>query len=279
MANKNKQVKAEIKKLVKKSEKESNQAIDRVKKLVEELENNVVRDLNKIPKEDWITGNVKKINKIAEKHINDFTKEYIKQTDKDLDQAWELGEEFVDVPLSVVGVKLKEATVLWWERWDKVIPLAEAQADLDPLLFLSTQLIKNLGEETKKNVSSQLILGLTGGAAPFDIIQGIQSELGDKTLFKAERITRTEWTRAQNIATQKRQEQAEDEVKGLQKQWIWSGVSRLDHAAINGQVRDIDQPFDVGGEQLMHPVDPAGSAEQTINCGCISVPFKRNWGS
>jgi hypothetical protein len=31
-------------------------------------------------------------------------------------------------------------------------------------------------------------------------------------------------------------------------------------------------PFVVGGEELMYPRDPNGSAENTINCSCLLYP-------
>jgi len=44
------------------------------------------------------------------------------------------------------------------------------------------------------------------------------------------------------------------------------------HAAANGQTVPIDQAFRVGGENLMHPSDPAGSPENVINCHCVAIP-------
>ncbi len=53
---------------------------------------------------------------------------------------------------------------------------------------------------------------------------------------------------------------------------IWVAVAdektRDDHLAADGMEVPIDQPFDIGGESLMFPGDPSGSAEQTINCRC-----------
>ena len=33
----------------------------------------------------------------------------------------------------------------------------------------------------------------------------------------------------------------------------------------------MDEPFEVDGEQLMYPGDPAGSAGNIINCQCIEI--------
>ena len=46
---------------------------------------------------------------------------------------------------------------------------------------------------------------------------------------------------------------------------------RDDHAEADGQEVGMDEAFDVGGEQLMYPGDPAGSAGNTINCRCTVI--------
>ena len=45
-------------------------------------------------------------------------------------------------------------------------------------------------------------------------------------------------------------------------------TTRATHRAADGQVRLIDQPFDIGDTQLMAPRDPDGPPEETINCRC-----------
>ena len=36
---------------------------------------------------------------------------------------------------------------------------------------------------------------------------------------------------------------------------------------------NVDQPFNVAGEDLMYPRDPNGSPENTINCHCLMRPY------
>lgn len=43
---------------------------------------------------------------------------------------------------------------------------------------------------------------------------------------------------------------------------------RAAHEEADGQVRPISQPFIVGGEALMAPLDPSGSPSMVINCRC-----------
>lgn len=45
--------------------------------------------------------------------------------------------------------------------------------------------------------------------------------------------------------------------------------TRPEHAAADGQTVGLDEPFDVGGEQLMYPGSIEGSPSNTINCRCL----------
>jgi uncharacterized protein with gpF-like domain len=51
------------------------------------------------------------------------------------------------------------------------------------------------------------------------------------------------------------------------------GVPRIAHILADGQIRQADEPFDVGGEELMYPRDPGGTPENTINCHCLVLPY------
>jgi hypothetical protein len=55
---------------------------------------------------------------------------------------------------------------------------------------------------------------------------------------------------------------------GLEQQWLSTldARTRLHHAAADGLRTPVGQPFVVGGEPLMYPGDPAGSASNVINC-------------
>ena len=48
--------------------------------------------------------------------------------------------------------------------------------------------------------------------------------------------------------------------------------TRASHAAANGQVVPVGEPFKVGGAMLMHPGDPDGPPEEIINCRCDVAP-------
>ncbi len=94
--------------------------------------------------------------------------------------------------------------------------------------------------------------------------------------WEAERIYRTEVLRIHSIVTQQGIERLAQRMD-VQKMWRWSGISREEHARIDGQVVPADGKFSVplpkgGTVKMMFPRDPVAPPEATINCGCYVVP-------
>jgi hypothetical protein len=52
-------------------------------------------------------------------------------------------------------------------------------------------------------------------------------------------------------------------------------ATRAAHRRAHGQTRVVNQFFEVGGEHLMAPLDPSGSASNVINCRCRSSYLRR----
>lgn len=92
----------------------------------------------------------------------------------------------------------------------------------------------------------------------------------DNISYRAERVARTNVIACNNASAQ--DVYVENGVK--EHEWLATNDDRTrdDHADADGQVRDINEPFDVGGEKLMYPGDSAGSAENTIQCRCTELP-------
>lgn len=97
----------------------------------------------------------------------------------------------------------------------------------------------------------------------------LRSRFNKLSTYQAERIVRTEATYAANLGAER---SALDMfgASGLQKEWLTAvdGRERDAHRMANGQVVDMDKPFNVGGELLMMPGDPRGRAANVINCRC-----------
>jgi hypothetical protein len=96
---------------------------------------------------------------------------------------------------------------------------------------------------------------------------------------RAERIARTE------IHTATMEAQFESAKKflppGTHKMWMATldGRVRDAHMKANNQTIPLDEPFSVGGEDMMFPGDPNGSPGNVINCRCsmvFTLPFLDN---
>ncbi|MEM7047833.1 MAG: phage minor head protein [Pseudomonadota bacterium] len=151
-------------------------------------------------------------------------------------------------------------------------------AQLEGLQSTMTKYMHGLTSNIIQLVDEEIQKVAVGIAAPSDAITAIDGMV-DGGRRRAKTVVRTELGRANSVATQARQEQAAAELPGLQKEWISSGkrFSRLTHDVADGQVVSVDQPFHIGADLLMFPRDPAGSPEETINCGCISAPHHPTW--
>jgi hypothetical protein len=97
--------------------------------------------------------------------------------------------------------------------------------------------------------------------------QAAKGEEGPFSMNRAVTISRTLTTAAANGGKLEGWKQS-----GFVKKKRWRAANnkrtRKDHREANGQTVDIDKPFRVGGEKLMYPGDPAGSAKQIVKCRC-----------
>lgn len=185
-----------------------------------------------------------------------------------LEAAWELGSELVEAPFRALGSPLPNV----------LLPLSL----LDELVAEGVELMDGVGVVAKKRIHGTLERGLLGGLSPHDVMQEISSDLKAPgpfryVSFRAEAVMRTETGRVHSKAGDRRMRQAVEHVPGLGKEWIWSGKNRSTHAAANHQIRAVGYAFNVGGEALQYPRDPAASAENTVFCACESVPHMDRW--
>ncbi len=88
-------------------------------------------------------------------------------------------------------------------------------------------------------------------------------------------IARTETIAASNYGSH---EAAKQSGLTLKKVWLATEDARTrpDHAAADGQEVDLDEPFTVGGAQLMYPGDVSRGApgNEVIQCRCTQI-YKR----
>ncbi len=149
-----------------------------------------------------------------------------------------------------------------------LIDTAMKRTEIVDSLKLSSSNLVSINTVTKNLVTRTLTEGINSGESLEELTQRIQKALGSNRA-RAARIARTQVSGAISSGRQATMKQS-----GVKyKRWITSkdDAVRPEHAAANNQVVKVDGYFSVGGEQLMHPGDPAGSAKNIINCRCVSI--------
>ena len=234
------------------------QAVKRVIKLLDVARRDVAAT---VASTEWQAYHLPQMKAATERALETFAGQYGVVLRDAQREFWETGIEMVDLPLRTVGIAA-------------AIPEIDVTA-LSIMQGYSSDLVTNLSKSAIQKINQELTLGIMGQKSPYEVMQAVGRNLKDKSVFKsiaarADTITRTETGRVLEMAGQARKEAAAKVVPGLQKQWFYGHspkMPRLSHLVIDGQIRDVDQPFDVAGEKLMYPRDPAGSAANTIRCG------------
>jgi hypothetical protein len=86
--------------------------------------------------------------------------------------------------------------------------------------------------------------------------------------WRALRIARTEIMSASNVGSM---EGAKATGEALEKFWVptFDNRTRDTHRVVESQnPKMMNEPFLVGMYQMQHPGDPAGGAEEIVNCRC-----------
>lgn len=156
-----------------------------------------------------------------------------------------------------------------------------ALAQINTMVDFSADLIKGITDETRKRINTEINRMALGGITPFQAQKNITDILGVTARgpgklvvrgigYNAERIARTEVNRAYNVSGFAQMQEVGKVTPAAQKRWNATGDFRTrdNHINAHGQLVDIDKPFYVGGENMMYPLDPAGSGKNTINCRC-----------
>lgn len=142
---------------------------------------------------------------------------------------------------------------------------------------LSKPLYNKLSENVnllKKRVANNISRGIAQGQSYSDIAKNIAvgmvgnyARMNGGALYNAMRITRTEAHRISQQAAYDALKKAKDNGADVVKQWdaTLDKRTRPSHARVDGEIRELDEPFSNG---LMKPGDPNGRAAEVINCRC-----------
>ena len=161
-----------------------------------------------------------------------------------------------------------------------VFPIDEEQvaAAIQHETKLSESLYTRLGKDTKvlsKQIAGEISRGIASASMYSEISRNIAGYCGISK-NKAMRIARTESHRIQCKATADAQRKAKEKGADVVKQWDASldGKTRDTHRELDGQIRELDEPFEVQGMTAMQPGDFGDPAED-CNCRCALLQRAR----
>lgn len=161
-----------------------------------------------------------------------------------------------------------------------ILPINQEQvvAAIQHETKLSTSLYASLGKDTRrlsKQIASEISRGISSASTYSEIARniGLQSKI---PFNNAMRIARTEAHRIQSKATADAQHRAKEKGADILKQWdaFLDGATRPSHKTLDGQIRELDEPFEVNGEEVMQP-GYFGLASEDCNCRCCLLQRAR----
>lgn len=139
------------------------------------------------------------------------------------------------------------------------------------LAELSGERITGINNTTREAIREVLIEGVAAGEGIDDLAARVEAVFEDAVGSRAESIARTEVLRSSNFAQWEAQVQSEIVAR---RQWVSTRdtATRPEHIDLDGDVRELYEPFTIEGSNGMHPGD-FGVAEYDINCRCTTVPL------
>ena len=143
---------------------------------------------------------------------------------------------------------------------------------------LSKSLYESLGislDNVKKTVREEISRSLVIGQSYAETAMAIDRRIGTGK-YNAYRIARTEGARITNEATYDALLEAKKNGADVVKEWcgILDDRIRPSHAELHGQVKEVDEYFEVNGHRALHP-SGFGVASEDINCRCTLLQRAR----
>lgn len=148
---------------------------------------------------------------------------------------------------------------------------------------LSKPMYTRLGEDVsrlKLAVRAQISRGIANGSTWNQMAQELAGNMINSPFqtaqYNAMRIARTEGHRIQQQSQYDAMEKAKQHGADVVKEWnaTLDARTRPDHMSLDGQIREIGDPFTLGSLKAQYPGD-FGRPEQDIHCRCCALQRAR----
>lgn len=147
---------------------------------------------------------------------------------------------------------------------------------------LSQGLYSRLGEDVnylKRSIRAELSRGVANGSSWNEMAKHIANGMNspyNKAINNAIRIARTEGHRIQQQSALDAQYRAKESGADVLKQWdsTLDNRTRPHHRQLDGQIRELDEPFEVDGMKVQAP-GHFGKAKEDCNCRCCLLQRAR----
>lgn len=123
-----------------------------------------------------------------------------------------------------------------------------------------------------KQVNSEIMQGILQGESIPDISKRL-THVTEMNLTSAIRNARTATTSAENRGRMDSYHRAQDMGVQIVKVWMATNDERTreEHLELDGQEREIDEPFENSLGEIMYPGDPDADPANVYNCRCTLV--------
>lgn len=130
-------------------------------------------------------------------------------------------------------------------------------------------------EQLKKTIASEISRGIASSMMYAEIARNIR-QYGGVSMSKALTIARTEGHRITEQARDKARHRAKEAGADVVKQWdsTLDSRTRPTHQKLDGQIRGLEEPFEVNGHKAQYP-GGFGIAKEDINCRCVALQRAR----
>lgn len=135
------------------------------------------------------------------------------------------------------------------------------------------------GGWNRKQIAGAVTQGILQGESIDQIARRIARDTAQRNDKAMIRYARTATTSAQNAGRIETMRRATAMGISCKKKWMATldGRTRDAHAALDGQVADIDEPFKSELGDIMFPGDPSAAAGNVYNCRCTLVYVYPNY--